>query len=70
MRIEMNESISALIGSYLLYPILYYSFSCFINRTESLYLRLNGEPRTKSSFTPKYERLDFRGITDAAGTTF
>jgi len=35
-----------------------------------LYLRLNEEPRTKSSFTPFYERLDFRGITDAAGTTF
>ena len=57
----------------LLYPILYNSFSCFINRTKFLaflYLRLNEEPRTKSSFTPFYERLDFRGITDAAGTTF
>ena len=27
-------------------------------------------PETKSSFTPVIERLDFRGITDAAGTTF
>ena len=28
------------------------------------------EPETKSSFTPQIKRLDFRGITDAAGTTF
>jgi len=38
--------------------------------SSSLFLRTNEEPRTKSSFTPFYERLDCRGITDAAGTTF
>ena len=27
-------------------------------------------PETKSSFTPVIKRLDFRGITDATGTTF